>query len=631
MDRVKSDADDAVPKAFNKNMVAYNAQKQLWCEKVGDVLIWRKRIEKRDYVAEANYVHARRVFRDFLKTCDWPEEDINFLRMSIFFGIGPLPEKLQRIRFSEMSFTYHRPTHYSDYYRGRDWWENGCMLTVNCDTYNGITHIPSNVATDLSYVNGMNKRKLISGTGQNLITGIREKIDGELLCVIETISETETVHVIEIGNQIRYSEYSGYGYCEVENGVYHKISGTLSIPQRPYYTLDTVKRNNREGYVILINGVEYKLKHINTYDVILDEDLTMRDITNCSLGQATDSDDKFIGVDFIYEVADDEFQRILAPRYSRIRPEKQSLILAIKSSMTVSALSDQMIESEPRIAPEFAYYSGLLDQEISDLMPHVVGVFNVPKFQALTMLGLQDILIEITKSGYSDLATLFDRLSKFGVLLTIPRLRIFLSICGFCYKSHLIIPSKSIDLRLIRNVTIRKDDELIKVSLGRSIMPNFRSLVPMECGYDHVRPECVMALIQRDDKKILFTRALTHTEYEFSAAGLIKWGEYPRNALAREMTEELGIPCVSEVGMNEIWMGGIHASYDNYVFDKGELFAKVFVAVIYVPDSFELKELGEERVGTWSLENPVPMRHDSYIILHELEQFGVVTSPIKDW
>jgi len=132
-------------------------------------------------------------------------------------------------------------------------------------------------------------------------------------------------------------------------------------------------------------------------------------------------------------------------------------------------------------------------------------------------------------------------------------------------------------------------------------------------------------------KKILFTRALTHTEYEFSAAGLIKWGEYPRNALAREMTEELGVPCISEAGMNEIWIGGIHASYDNYVFDKGELFAKVFVAVIYVPNSFELKELGEERVGIWSLENPVPMRHDSYIILHELEQLGVVTAPIKDW
>jgi len=602
------DADEELYMRMNDNIVAYDGRAQRWCERVGTALIWRKQTPGRNLREEEDYDYAQTKLDAFVRRMGWTPEEQNALAMTMFFGIGPLPEELNELRDCKVSFTLTRLVSYAHYFRGRDWVDNGGKLLVECDTYQGISPMSSDMANNLSFIDHKLNKVRVSGSGENVITGIREKIDGELVCQIRTTNERGIIKHISYGRTVDYSQLSGYGYYELKGEMKYVIAGCVTATPRKTYYLDTVKPDYQEGAVVVVNGCEYKLKNANTYDARVDEQMVASCESGVIIGKVSDPDGIYVGPAYVYEIAEYEHPTIVALRYNRAKAERLAVINAIRSAPELMLLKCfmrsvglvqshdfAMVTTPPLYAPE---------------IPNVVSTAWTST-KRLTLRELDNIIEHLTSRGATTVSRVMQIMQNYQVFITVPKLYAFCDLFGYPYKSNVI--NSAVYRAKYNDKTIRLTDEIVKVVYDRHVIPMYRSLVIMEEGSDHYKPMMVAALIIKPSKLKLFTKSPGATEYDFSAGGLVGISEYPRQALFREMMEELNINVVAGQSDNLIKCKFVDYPYDTMIVHSDRAFAQIYLAIIRVPEDWDISVIGENRNFFWSIDYPT-LRHDYYLL-----------------
>jgi len=613
---VRSTVDRTMPnfnvirgKAFTENFVAYDAEKQHWFELQGDTLVEYDVLTKKN----SNEMSLTRVlevvFPKFAEANSLTNSEQNFLKSVMFKGVGPLPEELDKFRGIGLTFGPSRPAYYFDIFSRFKWYDNGVPTLVFCDGYSGIEELPRSVASDMSFLNTNGSRVVLTGEGKNLITSAREKLDGDLVCYIETVSPNMGyVTNYCLHNVISMTSISGYGYVERIKGLDFHISGTVGVPDRPYQNFDSFQKCD-EGLVLNVNGAVYKLKNVNTYEVTCGPKGGAYDSSNVFVSHMTNPHKFPLISGCVYECCEGTgFSVIKNIRYSRGACHKLAQINNIKNCPVFSEFEKFLVGAPIFVTPPPSLVCGNTLHNLNAAKGIVVPPMN---FKSLSLKNFIEIVENLTVKGSTTVSQLLRSLTQFNIVMSISKILRLVMYAGCTYRSNTIRRMARVEnlARCVTESRVRSQDEIVVAKCSRGEFPQIRSLFVYDSFLNRFKPKTVV-LILRCGNLIFFTRPPHYDYWDFSAGGMVAWGETDDVAIRRETKEELEIDISFVRTSNIALLDGNEFNFKES-YNEGVCWWSYFhVYEIELPECMSFR-CGENRIGVWkNFKNVVPMRHD---------------------
>jgi len=592
-------------KEMNENLVAFDGEKEHWFEIRDAKLVEWDVLKNRDFNQASLYKTLTSTFARFSEDHQLTPGEQNFLKCVMLCGVGPLPKELDKFRGIGLTFGPTRPSSYYSLFQRFQWYEDGAPTIVYCDSFSGVEELPRNIAEDMSYIDTEGKTQVISGVGKNVITSAREKLDGKLVCHIETVSpNVGYVCNYKLDNCIVLSDITGYGYTEYLNGFHYHVSGSVESICRPFQNFDSFV-DVAEGLILNVSGVTYKLRNLNTYEITVSKQGMAYDFKNIFVGPLKNPKKLRVAANKVYECfRDKNCSSILAKRIFRDSPHTTSQISAIVNAPILSDFKKYLTGQPIFVAPPPTLITGKTFAELSgargEVIPPVVT-------KLLTLQRFVSIVVELTTLGSTTVDALLQALSNYSVVMSIEKLLRLLAFAGCSYRSNFIRRhSRENNMRFNDQAIIRSEDEIVVGESEFGIVPIARSLFVYDTYLPRYRPRTV-AFSLRWKNKIYFTHPPGYNYWDFAAGGMVSWGETPDQSIVREVMEEMNE--VILVYSNYVEFRGASYFLRREKFDSIEMWSNFYLYHIEIEDEYDFK-LGEGRIGEWKVPFGVPMRHD---------------------
>jgi len=596
-------------KEMNENLVAFDGEKEHWFEfRNGKMVEWDV-LKNRDANQISLHKTLTSVFARFAEDNQLSQGEQNFLKCVMLCGIGPLPKELDKFRGIGLTFGPTRPSTYYSLFQRFQWYDDGAPTLVYCDSFAGVEELPRLIAEDLSYSDTTGSIQIISGTGKNVIASAREKLDGKLVCHIETVSpNVGYVCNYKVDNCITLSDIAGYGYTEFLNGTHYHVSGSIDSVQRPFQNFDSFV-DVAEGLILNISGVSYKLRKLNTYEITVSKQGMAYDFKNIFVGPLKNPKKLRVGANKVYECfRDKNCSSIVAKRFFRDSPQTLSQINAIVNAPILSDYAKFLTGQPIFVAPPPTLITGKTYVELSSARGESVP--DVKK-RPLTLGKFVSIVSELTVLGSTTVESLLQAVSSYSVVMSIEKILRLLAFAGCSYRSNFVRrhPKENV-MRFNDQAFIRSEDEIVVGESDLGIVPIVRSLFVYDTFLPRYRPRTVAFSIAWKNK-VFFSHPPGFNYWDFAAGGMVAWGETPDQAIVREVGEEMNEVIVVHSGHVEF--RGASYFLKRATFNSIEMWSNFFFYHIEIEDEYNF-QLGEGRIGEWKVPRGVPMRHDYELV-----------------
>jgi 8-oxo-dGTP pyrophosphatase MutT (NUDIX family) len=590
-------------KQFTEGFVAYDSKTHDWYEMQGCTLKPYGVLRPKKSTMEAMESTLDRVFKAFSDANSLTLGEQNFIKSILFTGVGPLPKELDMFRGICITFGPVRPSTYYSLFKKFEWYDCGVPVVVYCDGYAGIDEMPRVIADDLSYINYKGEVVTLSGKGTNLLSNAREKIDGRLVCHIEVVSPTGIVSNYNLDGVIKPSELTGYGYTEYVAGIHFHVSGSIESTHRTYQNFDSFTEV-AEGLVVNVNGVSYKLKNVNTYEVSLDSKGMAYDAKNFFVGPVVNPHKLKLVAGRIYECRDGiKNHELLNPRITRDGAHTLSHINAIKNCPVLSDYKTVCVGLPIYVSAPPTVISGLPLKQITTL----TTVIDQKK-RLLSLKSFVEIVKKLVEKGSTTVALIIAALTPYDIVLPVPKMLHLLMFAECTYRSNFVRKHEGPALLVYNEeAKLRSEDEIVVAVSNRGRVPMFRSLLVYNTFLPRAKPVTV-AFVFRAKEKIYFTKPHNYGYYDFAAGGMVAWGESCDQAVVRETLEELGEVIKFQTGTLLHWRGTA-INYKKTIDDGIEFWSEFHKYTLDIDTEYKF-EPQENRSGRWALPQGIPMRHD---------------------
>jgi len=596
-------------KEMNENLVAFDGEKEHWFElRDGKMVEWDV-LKNRDGNQTSLHKTLKVVFSKFASDNDLTEGEQNFLKCVMLCGVGPLPKELDKFRGIGLTFGPTRPSTYYSLFQRFQWYDDGAPTLVYCDSFAGVEELPRCVAEDLSYSDTEGKIRIISGTGKNVIASAREKLDGKLICHIETVSpNVGYVCNYKLDNCIVQSDISGYGYTEFLGGFHYHVSGSVESVHRPFQNFDSFV-DVAEGLILNVAGVTYKLRKLNTYEITVSKQGMAYDFKGIFVGPLKNPKKLRVGAGKVYECfRDKNCSSILAKRLFRDSPHTLSQINSIINAPILSDYSKYLTGLPIFVAPPPTLITG---KTFVDLLSAKGESTPEVQMRPLTLGKFVSIVSELTVLGSTTVEAILQAVSSYSVVMSVEKILRLIAFAGCSYRSNFVRRHpKENNMRFNDQAFIRSEDEIVVGESDSGVVPIVRSLFVYDTFLPRYRPRTVAFSIAWKNK-VFFTHPPGFNYWDFAAGGMVAWGETPDQAIVREVGEELGEVIVVHCGRVEF--RGASYLLKKRRFSGIEMWSYFYLYHIEIEDEYDF-QLGEGRIGEWKVPGGVPMRHDYELV-----------------
>jgi len=614
--------EEVVSKTITRDLISFNKKTGRWHERdsKGVVRLFYSGQTQDIHMRQLSEVAEREVVAYSKRHHMLPEEE-QMMRSTLFWGEGPLPLELDCYRGVWLDFTTHRPTYMYAYFHKHNWYIRSFPVFPKCDNYAGVDYLPFELHSKIS--------------GK---TSCRETLNGELVCYIQLENILGDLVTYSTQHTLQETARKGYGYTEItRNGEFH-VSGSIDIVKRDSTILECLTPEVL-ALVVIVDAIEYKVKWYNTYDVEIKNSI-MYDNSGRDLGSYRNPD-RLVVKDAVYEVADyGAYQKLVRIRYSRFHGEKFNEINFIRNSPTLSFFQTYMIGA-PMYHPTISLLLG--GTVAVDVQKLSGGAFPVPNVhlcffsgplkdgtrvpKSLTLTTIVNMIKELTSRGTYTLQNMLKSsyLNPYNYVLSMERMSQIVAYAGCNFRSGKMIPVQQILwLDKFVEATIRSTDEVVAATRSTSTRgdithPVIRSSLVYDTFVPRSKPLTVALALVNEKGEVFMTRPPTVEYYDFSAGGMVSWGENAKTALLREIREEMNTVAIFQDDDTSMLIFGRKCSMRLEVIDGHDMWSLFTLFVAYMDprtnyDGWSVGVLGENRVGKWVSPSRVKMRHDYAIV-----------------
>jgi len=481
------------------------------------------------------WLQAVTAVADFAKKYHLSPEEQNVVGMMVHLGTFPVPVELSKYSGVQVGFSRIRPANYRRMFSNSQWEYEGEPISFSSPSYAGTDYVSQDVVQNLAMIGARGERVVISGSGVHLLQGIRTKRDGEVAHLV--CSPTVSVMISSYA-QLHIGRYEPAVFeLEINENVVslstlypeqHDLGETNSFV-KPFLYASPLRC---EGEILLIDGVQYKVKRIPTEEL------------RAVRGEFITSDNHVVGrasvADGIWEVGPQ--LQIIRPRNDKSHACSSSRFFNLKSCVTSTQVLAKvpigMSASEPAYVPTYCF--GKYQAMAGNLVGGQTGSFPIEKsyvFDIKAFIKILEGMFEISSTiTWNALIVL---LQEYDLCVTAN------DILRACSKIGLVVRSNTI----IRGDTLSDADdaflepELIACKTGYSFRSVLRSAVFFSTDAHHVRP-LASGMVMYDDDWMYYTKKYVGWEYcDFMAWGTVRMGESHIRAMEREYFEEVGESC----------------------------------------------------------------------------------------
>jgi len=632
VDRTMPPPQSLYAKEMNDNLVAFDGEKEHWYELQGDSLVEWDVITNRTSNQKSLYGVLKKTFADFREVHKLNDAESNFLKSVIFRGIGPLPKELDKFRGIGLTFGPSRPSYYFSLFKRFDWYDNGVPTIVFCDAYAGIDELPRDVASDMSFTNATGGTTIVQGVGRNVITAAREKLDGELVCFIELVSPNMgCVSNYCLRNTINFSELPGYGYTEFYKGEHYHVAGNVKSIIRPFQNFDSFV-DVHEGLVLIVSGVTYKLRKVNTFEIKISDKGMGYDAKGVFVNSLMNPYSLPLVAGTIYECCAGQTKShvLLKKRILREGAHTNSQINSIINSPVLSNYTKFLVGAPIFVAPNPMFVSG---KTLYDLKTAEGKILLKPTQKSLTLGKFVEVVVALTTKGSTTVNLILYELQKYSVVMTIEKILRLLAFAGCSHRSNFVRRHENYNLmRYSQQAIVRSSDEIVIAKSHRGEIPIIRSLLVYDTYLARNRPRTV-AFALKATSLVFFTRPPNYGKYDFSAGGMVAWGENDDQAIIREISEELNevtriFTSDGETKKKMMTLRGKDYPIQEKEYNGIEMWSYFHFYEIDIVDEDNF-DPGEGRIGIWRKPENVPMRHDYELVLKYYYGYGVHDDNIR--